>query len=175
MPEKGTAGSPDCKGRDSIMKLFYCCYGGAHTSVTCASIHLGYLPAERLPAASEFQAVPFYDKMENGKLGTPVFMGRDEMGWDIHIMGMKNAKQLVIPAMKSYLNVCGIDQKNYILVNALVDLHPITSIGGVASRKFGIISLGRPMTVWGIRKTYHKFVELVLQVKENLRAMKDFA
>ena len=69
------------------MKLFYCCYGGAHTSVTCACIHLGYLPDDRIPAASEFLSVPYYDKMENRDLGTPVFMGRDEMGWDIYIIG----------------------------------------------------------------------------------------
>ena len=157
------------------MKLFYCCYGGAHTSVTCASIHLGYLPADRVPEASEFLGVPFYDKMENKKLGTPVFMGKDDLGWDIYIIGMKNARQLVIPSIKSYLNACGVDQKRFILVNALIELHPVTSIGGVLSRKFGILSLGRPMTVWGIRKTYPRFIKLVEQVKENLRRMEEFS
>ncbi len=157
------------------MKLFYCCYGGAHTSVTCASIHLGYLPADRVPEASEFLGVPFYDKMENKKLGTPVFMGRDNLGWDIYIIGMKNAKQLVIPSMKSYLNACSVDQKDFILVNALIELHPITSIGGVLSRKFGILSVGRPMTVWGIRKTYPRFIALVEQVKENLLERKELS
>jgi hypothetical protein len=157
------------------MKLFYCCYGGAHTSVTCASIHLGYLPSDRVPEATEFLGVPFYDKMENKKLGTPVFMGKDDLGWDIYIIGMKNARNLVIPSMKSYLNACGVEQKKFILVNALVELHPITSIGGVLSRKFGILSVGRPMTVWGIRKTYHRFITLVEQVKENLLAMHELS
>ena len=150
------------------MKLFYCCYGGAHTSVTCASIHLGYLPDDRVPKAIEFAAVPFYDKMDNRKLGTPVFMGRDLMGWDIYIMGMKNVKGLIIPAMKSYLNACGVEQSQFVLVNALVELHPVTSIGGVASRKFGLIPLGRPMTIWGVRRTYSKYLSLVKEVKENL-------
>ncbi|HHU48930.1 MAG: DUF3189 family protein [Caldicoprobacterales bacterium] len=157
------------------MKLFYCCYGGAHTSVTCACIHLGYLPDDRIPAASEFLSVPYYDKMENRDLGTPVFMGRDEMGWDIYIIGMKNVKQLVIPSMKSYLNACGVEQKGFMLINALVELHPVTSIGGVLSRRFGIVSLGRPMTVWGIRKTYPKFLALVEQVKENLRVRQELS
>src|SRR5690554_2860774 len=117
------------------MKLFYCCYGSAYTSVTCASIHVGYLQDYRVPNFSEFAKLPFYDKMDNHKLGTPVFMGRDVLGYDIYIIGMKNAKTLVITAMRSYLNACGIDQSNFRLVNALVELHPITSIGGVASRK----------------------------------------
>jgi hypothetical protein len=157
------------------MKLFYCCYGGAHTSVTCASIHLHYLPNDRIPEPWEFQKVPFYDKMDNHKLGTPVFMGRDELGWDIYIIGMKNMKQLIIPAMKSYLNACGIDQMHFLLVNALVELHPITSIGGVTSRKLGILPVGRPMTIWGVRKSYPKFVDLVSNVKQNLLARKEFS
>ena len=157
------------------MKLFYCCYGGAHTSVTCASIHLGYLPTDRTPEAFEFLCVPFYDKMENQKLATPVFMGRDMMGWDIYIIGMKNVKQLIIPSMKSYLNACGVEQENFLLINALIELHPITSIGGALSRKFGIVPLGRPMTVWGIRKTYPRFLALVKQVKENLRSRQELS
>jgi hypothetical protein len=157
------------------MKLFYCCYGGAHTSVTCASIHLNYLPDDRIPKSEEFRSVPFYDKMDNHKLGTPVYMGTDEMGWDIYIIGMKNMKHLVIPAMKSYLNTCGINQKNFVLVNALVELHPVTSIGGVTSRKLGLETIGRPMTIWGIRRSYTKFVDLVGSVKENLRTIQDFS
>ena len=88
---------------------------------------------------------------------------------------MKNVKQLVIPSMKSYLNACGVEQKGFMLINALVELHPVTSIGGVLSRRFGIVSLGRPMTVWGIRKTYPKFLALVEQVKENLRVRQELS
>lgn len=152
------------------MKLFYCCYGGSHTSVTCAAIHLKYLPDDRVPEPSEFVSVPFYDEMDNDRLGTPVYVGRDELGWDIYIMGMKNVKNIVIPAMKSYLNISGRDQSDFLLVNALVELHPITSIGGVISRKLGCKPIGRPMTVMGIRSGYHKFLDLVSGVKENLRA-----
>ena len=157
------------------MKLFYCCYGGAHTSVTCASIHLHYLPDDRIPEPIEFRGIPFYDKMDNHNLGTPVYVGTDELGWEIYIIGMKNVKELVIPAMKSYLNACGINQMDFLPVNALVEIHPVTSIGGVPSRKLRIPPVGRPLTVWGIRKSYPKLVGLVRKVKENLRARQDFS
>ena len=157
------------------MKLFYCCYGGAHTSVTCASIHLHYLPENRIPEFAEFRSVPFYDKMDNCKLGTPVYVGTDEMGWDIYIIGMKHAKQLVIPAVKSYLNACGVDQTDFLLANALVELHPITSVGGVLTRRLGIVSIGRPMTVWGIRRSYRRLVRLVRRVKKNLKARQEIS
>jgi len=96
-------------------------------------------------------------------------MGRDELGWDIYIMGMENAKTVVIPSIKSYLNVNGIRQDRVLFVNALVKLHPITSLGGILSRRLGLVSLGRPMTVWGIRKSYPALLKIVKDVKKNLR------
>lgn len=158
---------------NEFMKLVYYCYGGAQTSVTCAAIHLKYLPYERVPSAKEFQSVPFYDKMENSRLGTPVYVGRDELGLDIYIMGMKNSNTFLIPLIKSYLNHCGKRHDDLIFVNARVRLHPITSIGGFITRKLGIVTIGRPMTVWGIRRTYPVLLDLVKGVKEKLRSARD--
>lgn len=150
------------------LKLFYYCYGGAHTSVTCASIHLGFLPRDRLPASSAFLSVPFYDKMDNDKLGIPMYMGRDKLGWDIYFMGLKNSKALSLPALRSFLNAFGVPQRQVFFVNALAELHPITSIGGFTSRKLGGVFIGRPMTIWGVRKSYAKFVDLVERVERTL-------
>ena len=71
------------------MKLFYHCFGGAHTFITCAAIHLGYLPMDRVPGSQEFNSVPYYDKMEDKNCGTPIYLGRDELGIDIYAIGLK--------------------------------------------------------------------------------------
>ncbi len=155
------------------MKLFYHCYGGAHTSVTCASIHLNYLPNDRIPKTCEFKAIPFYDKMENKELGKPVYMGRDDMGWDIYVVGMKDGKNVVIPAIISYLNANNVSRREVLFVSALVQLHPITAIGGIVSRRLGLAFIGRPMTIWGIRRSYPHLVELVNKVKQNIAAKHD--
>ncbi len=151
------------------MKLFYQCYGGAHTSVTCASIHLGYLPKDRIPDPKEFYSVPFYDKMDNDKLGTPVYVGRDQLGWDLYIIGMKNARDIVIPAIHSYLNYNNLSGEPILIANALVELHPVTSVGGFISRKLRLRLIGKPMTVWGIRKSYPKLVDLVERTKAKIK------
>jgi len=155
------------------MKLFYHCYGGAHTSVTCASIHLNYLPNDRIPKTCEFKAIPFYDKMENKELGKPVYMGRDDMGWDIYVVGMKDGKNVVIPAIISYLNANNVSRREVLFVSALVQLHPITAIGGIVSRRLDLAFIGRPMTIWGIRRSYPHLVELVNKVKQNIAAKHD--
>lgn len=154
--------------RGNDVKLFYHCYGGAHTSVTCAAIHLGFLPLDRIPAPNEFLSVAHYDRMENKDLGTPQYFGRDELGIDIYIIGFKNVCNMMIPTIKSYLNANNIPSKDVLFVEALVKLHPITAIGGFSSRKLHMVSLGHPLTVWGIRRSYPIFVELVSKVKENL-------
>ncbi|MFY9175962.1 MAG: DUF3189 family protein [Caldicoprobacterales bacterium] len=150
------------------MKLFYHCFGGAHTSITCAAIHLGYLPMDRVPGSQEFNSVPYYDKMEDKNCGTPIYLGRDELGIDIYAIGLKNACHIMIPAIKSYLNTNDIQSKDLLFVESLVKLHPITGIGGFLSRKLHLVSIGRPLTVWGIRRRYGVFVEIVSRVKESL-------
>ena len=150
------------------MKLFYHCFGGAHTSITCAAIHLGYLPMDRTPNAREFISVAHYDKMEDENRGTPLYIGRDELGIDIYAIGLKNACNIMIPAIKSYLSAIGVQQKDILFVESLIKLHPMTGVGGFLSRKLNMVALGRPLTIWGIRRRYSVFVDLVSGVKENL-------
>lgn len=105
--------------------------------------------------------------MENEDIGTPIFVGTDEYGSDIYIMGMRNVRQIVIPSIKSLLNENSIASDHILFVNALVKLHPITAIGGMLSRRLGLIAIGKPLTIWGIRRHYKVFVELVEKVKEK--------
>jgi hypothetical protein len=41
------------------MKIIYCCYGGSHSSVTAAAIHLDMLPLTRKPTSAELLSIPF--------------------------------------------------------------------------------------------------------------------
>lgn len=147
----------------------YHCYGGAHTSITCASIHLKYLPCDKIPSEKDFRSIPFYDEMESHRVGTALFMGKDELGFDVYVWGMKGGKSLVIPSIRSYLNQTNPKRNEILFVNALAHLHPLTAIGGITSRRLGMVGIGRAMTIKGIIVTYPAFVELVERVKDNLR------
>lgn len=116
-----------------------------------------------------FEELPLYDKMENEDIGTPIFVGTDEYGSDVYIMGMRNAREVIIPSIKSMLNENSIANNHILFVNALIKLHPITALGGILSRRLGLIGLGKPLTIWGIRRYYNYFVELVEKVKEKER------
>jgi len=149
------------------MKIFYYCYGSAHSSVVAASIHLGMLPADRLPSAEEFENLPHYDKTESYEIGTPFFMGLDEYGVEIYITGMTGERQMVIKAIYSFLKNSEIDVNDLVMVDSLKNVNLKTKIGGFISRRLGFVAIGRPLTIKGIQEKYTEFVSLVEDVKER--------
>ncbi|AYO30377.1 MAG: hypothetical protein PWR06_349 [Thermoanaerobacteraceae bacterium] len=151
------------------MKIFYYCYGSAHSSVVAACIHLGILPTDRLPSAEEFKRLPHYDKTDSYEIGTPFFMGIDEYGAEIFITGMTGERQLVKKAIYSFLKKCGIDVNDLMMVNALNNVNLKTKIGGFISRRLGLVTIGRPLTIKGIQEKYAGFVTLVENTKREER------
>jgi len=151
------------------MKIFYCCYGGAHTSVVAASIHLGYLPSERIPTTEEVLSIPNYDKNPNAKVGTPTFMGVDEFANEVFVMGMGHNRDYFAKLTYEYSsllsNNCTSDMK---IVNALSCINNYIRLGGFLSRRVNLVKIGRPITVFGIRKDYNYFVTLVKNVKKTI-------
>ncbi len=148
-------------------KIFYCCYGGAHSSVVAASIHLGLLPMDRIPVSSEFKCLPHYDKTESHEIGIPFFMGKDEYCTDVYILGMANQRSLVKKAILSFLMCLKVDPLNLRLVDTLDNVNLITKIGGFFSRKLGMVKIGRLLTIIGIKQKYWDFVRLVANVKKK--------
>lgn len=153
------------------MKIFYYCYGSAHSSVVAASIHLGMLPTDRLPCAEEFKNLPHYDKTETYEIGTPFFMGIDEYGVEVYIIGMTSERQMVIKAIYSFLTESGVDVNDLVMVDSLRNVNLKTKIGGFISRRLGFVAIGRPLTIKGIQEKYIGFISLVEDVKEGERRL----
>lgn len=149
------------------MKVFYCCYGSAHSSVVAASIHLGMLSERGKPSIKDLINLPHYDKTRSYQIGIPFFMGTDEKGRDIYIIGMGGEKQMIKRAIISLLYELKVPDNEYVFVDTLHLTNFITKIGGVLSRRLGIIFLGRPLTAIGIRMKFFDFVNLVKHVKNE--------
>lgn len=148
------------------MRIFYYCYGSAHSSVVAASIHLGFLPADRVPRPDEFRKLPHYDRTNSFEIGTPFFMGKDEYGSEIFIIGMTSQRELVKKAIVSFLKHSGVNTCDLMMVDTLRNVNLKTKIGGFMSRRLGLVKLGRPLTIQGIREKYFEFVQLVDSVKK---------
>lgn len=149
------------------MKIFYYCYGGSHSSVTAAAIHLGMLPSERIPSAKEFMAVPHFDTQQQKDHGEYKLMGRDEKGNEIFIVGVENFSCLFERLIKGTAAIFGISEGEYELIDSLKYVNNLMRIGGYMSRRLGLVALGRPVVIRGTQASYWDFVKLVDEVKKT--------
>ncbi|QSZ27943.1 DUF3189 family protein [Aceticella autotrophica] len=150
------------------MIIAYVCYGSAHSSIVAASIHVGLLPMRKLPTYEEIISLPHYDITDGSQIGIPFYMGTDEFYNDVYAIGAKNGRKILIKAVYSFLEETAISKDEIILIDALPTIGLLTKIGGMASRRFKMVSIGRPITVYGILKKYDNFIKLVKEVKNKL-------
>ncbi len=149
------------------MKIFYHCYGSAHSSITAANIHLGHLPGHRRATPAELRAQPLFDRARYQDIGTPWFLGTDARGHDVYCIGLHSGRSYLAPALLDFLAALGIDRDELILDDALRHGNWALRVGGLMSRRLGLISLGRPLSAWGIWLKYWRFVDLVDSVQRE--------
>jgi len=151
-------------------KIFYHCFGSAHSSIVAAALHLGMLPLDRVPEGREIDSLTFYDRIDRREIGTPVFMGRDAAGCEVFAIGLAWGKDFLTRTMRSVLDVFSIPQEAMILRDSLVHVGTLTKAGGVLSRRMGLIGLGRPLTIMGIRREYARLADLARRTRVEVKA-----
>ncbi|MFW5648459.1 MAG: DUF3189 family protein [Candidatus Alkaliphilus sp. MAG34] len=150
------------------MKIIYSCYGGAHSSIVASAIHIGYLPADRVPTRKEILNAPYYDQSPRGVRGTPIYMGTDEKLRAVYALGMGPYRaEYTKIAYNFAFQLADKNKKDIYIVNVVPLLSPQVKLGGFMSRGMGIIKLGRFLTVSGIQKRYNLFIKLVEDVKRR--------
>jgi hypothetical protein len=143
------------------MFIIYHCFGGSHSSVTAAAIHLGMLPQDRLPTAAEFLALPYFDARSKGDEGEIRFMGRDAAGNKVFTAGKKNLGARFETLFYDLAEVLGLSQQEILMINTSPLVNDAMRLGGFISRRLGFVALGRPLVVWGTRRAYVNLVNLV--------------
>ncbi len=150
------------------MKIIYSCYGGAHSSVVAASIHMGYLPIDRIPTKKEILSIPYYDQSPKEFRGTPIYMGKDDQLREVYVVGMGPYRtEYTEIAYNFAFQINNEVKKNIRIVNVVPLLNFSVRLGGFLSRRIGLIQIGRPLTAMGIQKNYHLFLQLVNNVKRT--------
>ena len=150
------------------MKIIYNCYGGAHSSVTAAAIHLGWLPETRPPTARELLNLPYYDAQKGKDHGRIRFLGFDCLGNEIYVVGKKSLGPYYEKIMRSFITLSEGRQDEYLFVDTMPYVNLWMVIGGFLSRRLGMVVPGRPIVIYGTRRAYKKFLHLVkiIQGKE---------
>lgn len=151
------------------MKIFYHCYGQAHSSVTAANIHLGHLPRHRRAGLWEILHQPCFDRTEEYELGIPRLMGTDTAGNEVYVVGLAGGKRAMVRALSDFLLAQGVEPSAFRFVNALQHAGVPLRIGGYTSRRLGLIWPGRPLSALGVWLKYPRFVSLVEEVHHGLQ------
>ena len=76
------------------MKVIYHCYGRAHSSVVASHLHLGTLPLDGPVLKEQILAIPEFDRAEAADFGEPYFVGQDEAGNEVYILGLNSQAPL---------------------------------------------------------------------------------
>ncbi len=149
------------------MNIVYHCYGGAHSSVVTACIHLGLLPQDRKPSAEELLAAPLFDRPRSEDHGEIQLLGRDSRGNNVAVMGRRHAWPILRRVFADICRIYGIEPGATRFVDASGRINNLMRVGGFLSRTLGVVTLGRPMVVAGTLRAYEGLRELALAVKDG--------
>ena len=147
------------------MKVFYHCFGSAHTSVVAAAIHTGRLSARRVPPVRDLMALPLFDRVSSRQIGRAFAVGRGPLGEEVYVIGFGPGKDVIRKAVSSLLDLKGVRNDEYLLVDALSQADWLVKVGGTLSRRFGLVRLGRPLAARGIRRIYPGLTDLVAEAR----------
>ncbi|HHY61098.1 MAG TPA: DUF3189 family protein [Clostridia bacterium] len=147
------------------MYIIYHCYGGAHSSVTAAAIHLGLLPEDRLPRPEELMALPFYDQTTARDHGRLRCLGEDVAGNRVFVIGRRGLKDCFTTLVETFSSRLQIPREELLIVDTVPCVNLMMMVGGFTSRRLGWTKIGRPLVIRGTQKAFGHFVRLVRTVK----------
>lgn len=150
------------------MKIIYHCYGGAHSSVTAASIHLGLLPADCIPSLQAFWKIPAYDRQKNNEHGHIFYIGKDEAGHEVYFAASRGRPLVFERICRGLAGIMDIPPEEYMIIDVLQNVNWTMKLGGYLSRRCGLIKIGRPLVTLGTQAAYLLLVDLVRQVKKRI-------
>lgn len=150
------------------MKIIYYDYGGAHSTVTLAHIHLGVLPTDRRPGVGAIMHQPHFDQAANSDLGKVRPMGTDAQGNEVYVCGLGGGRTAMVPALLTFLELSGADPSQVQFVDTMPTVNLLMRLGGYTSRVLHIVWLGRPLVAFGAWLAYPKQRRLVAQVRASL-------
>lgn len=147
------------------MKVIYHCYGGSHSSVTAAAIHLAMLPESQRPTLTSLTEIPYYDGQVSKDHGIIRYMGNDVHGNQIYVLGRRNTAIITQNCLNGIAQLFGITPDELLLVDVMPYVNWMMMVGGYLSRRMGWVRIGRPIVVMGTIISFPKMVGLVQRIR----------
>lgn len=150
------------------MHVVYTCYGGAHSSPVAAALHLRLLPWDTVPTGKELMNVPLFDRTTKEQHGLVTYIGTDENGNKVYVLGRGGAHASVLRAVQSGVHLAEHNSPSVTFIDTLTVVNIWMRIGGFLSRAVGLTRLGRPLVIYGTRRAFPLLVALVRRTHTQL-------
>lgn len=113
--------------------------------------------------------IPRFDLTPNSDIGKLFFMGKDDRGDAVYVVGLGAQHRGFRHIIDQYLCLLGLGPEEYRLVNCLPCVTCFTRIGGYFSRSLGLVWVGRRLAALGVRQSFWAYVRLVEKVRASDR------
>jgi len=150
------------------LKVIYYCYGGTHSSPIAAALHTGLLSLDKPPTLSEIRHLPWFDNVTTAQRGQLFLVGRDQQGNFVYVCGRGREKRGITQAIISGFRLAGGNPEDLLFIDTLPAVNVLMRVGGYLSRRLGLVSIGRPLVLYGAKLALPKLVAIVSEVKRNL-------
>lgn len=150
------------------MIVIYYDVGGAHSSCAAANMHIGKLPMDRVPSGKELLSLPTFDKIEKKDIAHLIFIGEDEYKNKVYTISCQRKDKYVLSALKDMYKELTGSTKGLILACTQPAVNILMKIGGCSSRRFHLVSFGRPIVIKGTQKAYFNIRDIVKIAKQNM-------
>lgn len=143
------------------MHIIYHCVGGTHSSAIASAIHLGLISRNHPPTMKDILSVSYFDTLTKEDQGKILYRGKDSNSNKIYTLSRQFVPHLVLPALKNAWELAGGKKEDLLLVNTMPSVNLLMKIGGLSSRRLGLVSFGRPLVAKGAVKSFKILVEIV--------------
>lgn len=151
------------------MIVIYHDVGGAHSSCTAANIHINKLPIDRVPGREDILNLPTFDKITKEDQGHLLYIGEDEFGAKVYTLSRQYKPKLVLPAVIDTYRIVNGDINGLFMGDTSPTVNNLMKIGGFSSRRLNLVSFGRPIVTKGTLKAYMEIVNVVKNVKIEIK------
>jgi len=148
--------------------IIYHCFGGAHSSVMAAAIHLGLVTDTANLRNQDVLNLPYFDMQDEDEVGSIRFVGCDAAGNGVFIMGRSNQSAVTRTALRSCADLLGIGEECFCMTDALPYVNPLMIMGGYLSRRLRLVGCGKQIAALGTRLAVPALRYAVKQTRQRI-------
>lgn len=151
--------------RKTNLKVIYSCYWGSYLAVVAASLHLGFIGNDKFKG-NDILTLQLFNNIKDDELGELIFLGIDDKGRDIYVIGSKNSGKILEKTLKGIAEIYGFRTDSVFFIDLNPYYNNLTLLGILLIRRLGLVKIGIKLVLRGIAKTYDNLKKTVQSVRD---------